>query len=97
MDNAKEKSHDYLTNYSIDELKIEYYKLVNERKYYELDLTYTSNKLDDYRTPSNEIPELRADIIYDENKINEIDNQIKIIKDFCESKGITLQPKVLQK
>ena len=97
MDNIKEKSHDYSTNYSIDELKIEYYKLVNERKYYELDLTYTSNKLDDYRTPSNEIPELRTDIIYDENKINEIDNQIKIIKDFCESKGITLQQKVLQK
>ncbi len=97
MENTKEELHNYLTNYSIDELKLEYSKLVKEKKDYEIDLIYTQNKLDDYRTPSNEITELRSDLIYDENKIGEIDGKIKIIKDFCESKGIILEPKVLQK
>lgn len=97
MEDIKNNLHDYLTNYSVDELKTEYGKLVNKKKGYEIDLICTQNKLDDYRTPSNEITELRTDLIYDENKINEINDKLKIIKDFCESKGIILEPKVLKK
>ena len=91
------KLFEELSKLSVDELKIEYGKLINDKKYYEVDLVCTEDKIKDYRTPSNEISELRADIIYDENRLLEIDEKIKIFKEIAETKGIDLDPKILQK
>ena len=91
------KLFEELSKLSVDELKIEYGKLINDKKYYEVDLVCTEDKIKDYRTPSNEISELRADIIYDENRLLEIDEKLKIFKEIAEIKGIDLDPKTLQK